>query len=225
MNNLGQTKKPATNKSGVNPFAKALVEAGSSSDTKKSDSKDESQLFSEALAKTGGNVGEEKKGKSDKDSISKQQQEELKTQQEREALKKKLHDRVNPVDNHEVFAARKEKELKEIEQLRSEVALLIADIGSMQKEAEVTLMTQVVDPGEDGSYFKNFFANLRSFIMLLRQKVKSAKTWAKHTNSRKKKMAKRRGGEWKLVLKRLSSFKTPCIMKNPLLLVVLNRNK
>ena len=30
--------------------------------------------------------------------------------------------------------------------------------------------------------------------MLLRQKVKSARTWAKHTNSRKKKMAKRKGG-------------------------------
>ena len=194
MNNLGQSKKPAANNSGVNPFAKALVEAGSSSDQRKADSKNESQLFSEALAKTGGSVGETKNNKSDKDSISRQQQEELKTQQEREVLRKKLHDKVNPVDNHEIFAARKEKELKEIDSLRKEVALLISDIGSMQKEAEVTLMTQIADPGEDGVYFKNFFFNLKNFIMLLRQKVKSARTWAKHTNSRKKKMAKRRGG-------------------------------
>ena len=69
----------------------------------------------------------------------------------KEALKKKLHDKVNPVDNHEVFEARKQKELQEIDQLRKEVALLMADIGSLQKEAEVTLMTQIADPGEEGS--------------------------------------------------------------------------
>lgn len=189
MNKPGQRKKPATKQSGVNPFAKALVEAGSRSDDGKN-SQSDSQLFSEALSKTGGSIPAEKS----QEKADQKQQKELKKQAEKQALKKKLHDKVNPVDNHEVFEARRQKELQEIEQLRSEVALLMADIGSLQKEAEVTLMTQIADPGEDGSYFKNFFAQLRSFIMLLRQKVKSAKTWAQQSNSRKKKMAKRRGG-------------------------------
>lgn len=193
MNNLGQSKKPASQNSGINPFARALVEHGSRSDDKNNQAKSSNQLFSEALAKTGGQLNQEDTPKTAQRNLE-QQQQELKTQQEREILRKKLHDKVNPVDNHDVFEARKEKELKEIDQLRKEVALLMADIGSLQKEAEVTLMTQIADPGQEGSYFKNFFAKLRSFIMLLRQKVKSARTWAKQMNSRKKKMAKRRGG-------------------------------
>ncbi len=194
MNNLGQSKKPASQNSGINPFARALVEHGSRSDDKNNQVKSSNQLFSEALAKTGGQLPQEDTPANTAQRDLEQQQQELKTQQEREILRKKLHDKVNPVDNHDVFEARKEKELKEIDQLRKEVALLMADIGSLQKEAEVTLMTQIADPGQEGSYFKNFFAKLRSFIMLLRQKVKSARTWAKQMNSRKKKMAKRRGG-------------------------------
>lgn len=189
MNSIGQTKKPAVQNSGMNPFAKALVEHGSRSDKNSSQTKSDSQLFSEALAKTGGNLGKDNGNKD-----LEKQQKELKKQQENELLRKKLHDKVNPVDNHDIFEARKERELKEIDQLRKEVALLMADIGSLQKEAEVTLMTQVVDPGQEGSYFKNFFIKLRSFIMLLRQKVKSARTWAKQMQSRKKKMSKKRGG-------------------------------
>ncbi|MCC6711025.1 MAG: hypothetical protein IT416_01595 [Candidatus Pacebacteria bacterium] len=192
MNTIGQPKKPAVQNSGINPFAQALVEHGSRSDKNISQTKSDSQLFSEALARTGGNLGESNKTSANKD-LAKQQQE-LKKQHEQDLLRKKLHDKVNPVDNHAVFEARKERELKEIDQLRKEVALLMADIGSLQKEAEVTLMTQIADPGQEGSYFKNFFLNLRSFIMLLRQKVKSARTWAKQMQSRKKKMAKKRGG-------------------------------
>lgn len=194
MNNLGQSKKPAVKSSGVNPFAKALVEHGSRSDDRNAQTKSSSQLFSEALAKTGGKLPQENKTKITDKNLEKKQQEELKTQQEREILRKKLHDKVNPVDNHDIFEARREKELKEIDQLRKEVALLMADIGSLQKEAEVTLMTQVADPGQEGTYYKNFFLKLRNFIMLLRQKVKSARTWAKQMQSRKKKIAKRRGG-------------------------------
>lgn len=193
MNNFGQTKKPAVQQSGINPFAKALIEHGSRSDQEEK-GKAERQLFSEALARTGGNLGKTDSNQQPSIADFEKQQQEFQKQQEQEVLRKKLHDKVNPVDNHDVFEARRERELKEIDQLRKEVALLMADIGSLQKEAEVTLMTQVVDPGESGSYFKNFFLKLRSFIMLLRQKVKSARTWAKQMNSRKKKMAKKRGG-------------------------------
>jgi len=193
MNNFGQTKKPAASQSGINPFAKALIEHGSRSDQEEK-GKAERQLFSEALARTGGNLGKTDSHQKTSTTNLEKQQQEFQKQQEQEILRKKLHDKVNPVDKHDVFEARREKDLKEIDQLRKEVALLMADIGSLQKEAEVTLMTQVADPGESGSYFKNFFLKLRSFIVLLRQKVKSARTWAKQMNSRKKKMAKKRGG-------------------------------
>lgn len=193
MQNQGQTKKPAVKASGINPFAKALVETESQTNKTKQNTKSDSELLSEALAKTGGKVDSSTQDSSQKEALKKQQ-EEMKVKQERDALRKKLHDQINPVDNHEVFAARKERETKEIEQLKTDIALLMADLGSLEKEAELTLMTQIVDPGERGTYYKNFFAKLRSFILLLRQKVKSARTWAKQTNFRKKKMAKRKGG-------------------------------
>ncbi|NCN45708.1 MAG: hypothetical protein COU63_04285 [Candidatus Pacebacteria bacterium CG10_big_fil_rev_8_21_14_0_10_36_11] len=194
MQTLGQTKKPAAKQSGINPFAQALVETESHAHQARQETgKNESQLFSEALAKTGGNLEPKGKNSSQNDLLA-QQQAELKKQAERDALRKKLHDQINPVDNHEIYAARQERELKEINQLKKEIALLMSDLGSLQKEAEVTLMTQITQPGQEGSYYKNFFAKLRSFIMLLRQKVKSARTWAKQMNSRKKKMSQRRGG-------------------------------
>jgi hypothetical protein len=71
--------------------------------------------------------------------------------------------------------------------------MLAKDVSKFEKEIERTLLTEVVEPGQTGSYFINFFHKLRSFIMLLRQKIKSASTWAKTAQSKKKKKSKQPG--------------------------------
>jgi hypothetical protein len=122
----------------------------------------------------------------------------MREEHEKEMLRKKRHDQINPVDQHDVFEAKKENDIKEIEQLKQELALLILDVKNLDAEVEKTIMTQTVDPGERGTYYKNFFAELRGWIMLIRQKLQSlqaeaSQTWSKHIGSRKGKMSRRFG--------------------------------
>lgn len=121
----------------------------------------------------------------------------LKEQQQKaakEQLRRQFHDRVNPVNAKDVFNARKEQVKKEIDQLRYELKMLSQEIKKFHKEVEVTLMANVTDPGVDGTYFRNFFQQLRYWIMLFRQQVHSAHTWATQVSSKsKKKKAQKMG--------------------------------
>lgn len=182
---------PAKPKKGaVNPFARALAETEQSTYSQQTQP-DNKSPFSDALARTGGQFGDLSNNVSP--DFLKQQQEQLKKEQQREALRKKLHDQVNPVDTTALFDAREREVKKQIDQLRHELKLLVKDVAKFEKEVEVTLMTEVASPGQTGTYFINFFHQLRSFIMLLRQKVKSASTWLKTSNSKKKKKGKQPG--------------------------------
>jgi hypothetical protein len=121
------------------------------------------------------------------ESLLKQQEETL-FQQKKEALRKKLHDKVNPVNTHELFSAREEKSKEELNQIRKELELLIADIKGFNQDIEIVVAQDVVAPGsEGGSYYQNFFFQLRQFIMLLRQKVSSARSWAQQMQAKSKK--------------------------------------
>ena len=55
-------------------------------------------------------------------------------------------------------------------------------------------MQDVASPGLDGSYYLSFFQQLKSFILLLRQRVKSAATWARQVSAKSAK--KRRHGKF-----------------------------
>jgi hypothetical protein len=185
-------KKPAGfqhQNAGVNPFARALAETEKSGQEDTSKSMDRNP-FSDALARTGGDFG----GFPNPDSnYWQQQQKELARQQEQEALRKKLHDQVNPVDMTDVFNARRKKEKEDIKQLREELRHLAVELKKFHKEIEITLMTNVADPGTEGTYHRNFFQQLRAFIMLLRQKIRSARTWAHQMQSKAQKKKKRKG--------------------------------
>lgn len=116
------------------------------------------------------------------------QQEEILLQQQKEVLRKKLHDKVNPVNTYELFSAREEQSKEELNQVRKELELLIADIKAFNQDIETVVAQDVVTPGIDGgAYYQNFFFQLRQFIMLLRQKVSSARSWAQQMQVKSKK--------------------------------------
>lgn len=118
-----------------------------------------------------------------------------------EALKKKeydikrleLHKKINPVDAHEVFNAREEATKKKIENIRKELKTLAKEIKKFHKEIDITLMGQATNSGLDGIGDESFYDKLRAFIILLTQRVRSARTWAQQHNRKKSKKAAKRG--------------------------------
>jgi len=180
--NVFGSTSPAKNKpkSGVNPFASALAETEKkaySGQPKISDNP-----FADALARTGGRMPTEQ------DPAAAQAQEnKIREEQRREQLRQKLHKEINPIEATQLFSQREQQVKQEINQIRQELKMLVMDIAKFEKAVDLTLMTQVVDPGEQGKYYLSFFQKLRAFIMLLRQKIKSAGTWATQINGKKKK--------------------------------------
>ncbi len=186
MTSLGQSNSQSktVSQKPINPFAGSLLEneqkAVNSSQSKKSETV--SNPFANALKNS-----QDNNHFKDPDFLRKQQEEAL-LQQKKEALRKKLHDRVNPVNTYELFSAREEKSKEELNQVRKELELLIADIKGLNQDVEMVVAQDVVTPGIDGgSYYQNFFFQLRQFIMLLRQKVSSARSWAQQMQAKSQK--------------------------------------
>jgi hypothetical protein len=121
------------------------------------------------------------------------QQEELK-QKEYEQKRLELHKKINPVDAKDIFNAREEATKKKIDTIRKDLKNLALEIKKFHKEIDITLMGRVTNTGLDGIGDENFFDQLRSFIILLTQRVRSARTWAKQANAKKKKMARHAKG-------------------------------
>ena len=176
---------------GVNPFARALAETEKPHGSQQ-DNTNPLNPFSEALARSGGSFGDES-GFQNPD-WQQQQLENLEKQRKKDALRKKLHDQVNPVDMTAVYDAREKEVKKEIESLRHELKMLVKDVAKFEKEVELAVMEEIASPGLTGKYYLNFFRNLRSFIMLLRQKIKSARTWATQFHAKQKKKSKGSAG-------------------------------
>lgn len=120
----------------------------------------------------------------DQEAFIHEQQEKAK----RERIRKQLHDQINPVDATKVYDARQKQVKEEIDKLRQELKALAIEVSQFNKEVEMTLMTEVGShPGMEGKYYITFFQQLRSFIVLLREKVRSARTWANQFGAKKKK--------------------------------------
>jgi hypothetical protein len=186
MNNQAKSKS-SKQKNNTNPFANALAEMEKAPSSPK---KTKDNAFGEALSKTGGKLGKDIDPKELQEKQLEEQQEKLK----KEALRKKLHDQVNPVETTAIFDAREKQVKKEIDSLRKELKGLALDVKTFSQEIDQTLMTEVAKPGQEGTYYINFFQQLRNFIILLRQKVKSARTWARTHASKKAKQRKVKGG-------------------------------
>jgi len=186
-----QSKKPQPGAHQTNPFARALAETEQA--TSNQQPAPLTNPFSEALARTGGSF-QDNQQQSPFDQQAQMKQ--LEDQRKKEALRRKLHDQVNQVNREQaIFNAREDQVRKEIEKLREELALLAKDVNKFNKEIEISIMSEVVDPGQQGKYYLNFFQQLRAFIMLLRQKIRSARTWSSQFSAKKKKKSKKPGME------------------------------
>jgi len=184
---------PARQPQAINPFARALADA----EREKQASPDmpiaapsSTNLFGDALARSGSSSTDQNQPQVD---WAAEQQRQAEVQRKKDALHRRLHDQINPVDAVDVFSAREQQVKREIDQLRHELKLLVTDVADFHKEVELTLMTEVANPGLEGKYYLTFFQRLRSFIMLLRQKLSSAKTWATQMHSKNSKKKQRNG--------------------------------
>lgn len=121
------------------------------------------------------------------------QQEEMERKQKYEQQRRELHKKVNPVERTEVFNAREAEVEKKIESLRQELKMLAKDVKQFSKEIDMTLMDEVKNPGQEGTYYISFFEKLKKFIILMRKRIKSARTWAQQMQSKKKKKKKKKG--------------------------------
>ena len=184
--NRGSTTGKNASVASQNPFARALAEA----EKQASESNGQSGAKSEpsfpgfpgmdglsGLNQFGG-------GQLNQEQLLLEQQEKAK----KERLRRQLHEQINPVDTTKVFDARQKQVKEEINKLRAELKALAGEVAAFHKEIEITLMTEVGShPGMEGKYYLNFFQQLRAFIMLLRQKIRSARTWASTAGQKKKK--------------------------------------
>ncbi|MBW7955955.1 hypothetical protein H3C66_04445 [Patescibacteria group bacterium] len=162
--------------SGVNPFARALAEARGAM------GQDDGMPTQENTPST------EKKSSQEVFNPAEQQRQVLE-QQRRERMRQELHRRVNPVDQKDIFDSRKQQVKQELEAIRHELELLTKELDGFAKDIEVAVMSNIVEVGESGKGAKGYFAKLKEFIILIRQKVHSARTWATTLSGKKSKQA------------------------------------
>lgn len=174
-------------------FAKALnkTELEQNLNTGQTAGLDQNKFFSDALSKTGGSLPDAF-GNSASDLQQQTEYQQQVEKQKKDQLRRKLHEQINPVEAVSVYNVRHIQVKKEIDDIRQELKLLVNDIKNVVKEAELTLMTTVVDP-KDGKYYLMFFAKLRELITLMRQHVRSANSWATQLHDKRSKRAKKTG--------------------------------
>lgn len=181
--NRGTTTGKNSSVASQNPFARALAEAEKLASQNGNQSNSASEPGFPGLDGLGG-FNQFGGKKFDQASLLQEQQEKAK----KERMRRQLHEQINPVDSTKLFDARQKQVKEEIDKLRYELKALSQEVRAFNKEIELTLMTEVgLHPGMEGKYYINFFQQLRAFIMLLRQKIRSARTWASAAGQKKKK--------------------------------------
>jgi hypothetical protein len=181
MNIPGHSSAHRPQPTGINPFARALAETrGAAGDQ---DPTQAAQAF-DSLSSHGDFANTQNEFFDPE-----QQQQELLRQQKNEQLRQELHRKVNPVDQRDIYNAKEQQVKQEVDSIRQELKMFGQEVFEFKKEVEVTLMTTVSAPGQEGKYYLTFFKKLREFIALLRQKVSSARTWATTVSGKKSKQA------------------------------------
>lgn len=83
-----------------------------------------------------------------------------------------------------LFSFADEKLSKEINEIRSELALLVKTMGQVEKQVENAMVENVVD---GGVYHLNFFKNLKTWIKFMRKSMEDASAWLQMSSGRKSK--------------------------------------
>ncbi len=175
----------------VNPFARALAETEQRSSQSASSFANSNGELQNSLNSSNSNLlnpafsGQDNSlfNGVDYQKQMEQQQEDLKKKQMRE----KLHRMINPVEQTDIFSAREEKRKKDINKVREDLKALAEEIAMFYKEIDISLTQEVVSPGQSGVYHENFFDKLRQFIQMIRQRVRSARTWAQQAKRKQQK--------------------------------------
>jgi hypothetical protein len=187
MNNSLQRPTSHSAPQGVNPFARALAETrGSTQSDLNMDELQNPNLNTNPMTGQNGFLNE-----SGMD--YEEQQRLMKERAQKERLRQQLHRQVNPIEMQDVYSAKENQVKKEIEKIQHELKLLSKEIQDFYKEVDIAAQGNIAAPGMEGKYHLNFLQKLREWIMFLRQKISSARTWANTYNSKKSKK-KSRGG-------------------------------
>jgi hypothetical protein len=211
---------PQQNNSFANALAeleRPLGDATQGNQGNQGNHQDQNSLFGEALARAGGNFGDlqnqmgeygnttdfaralsginQAYGENNQPHTLEDQQKQIELEHkkaQKEALRKKLHDQLNPVETHDIFSAKQRRVQEDLEATRREIKQLAIEISKLHRDIDIAASQSIVTPSDDGTYYVSFFQKLRNFIMLLRQKVKSARSWAQQANAKKAKMKQRK---------------------------------
>lgn len=98
-----------------------------------------------------------------------------------------------------LFNLTDEKLSREINEVRSEMALLVKTMGKVQKQVEDAIVGNVVDAGV---YHLNFFRNLKAWLQFVRKGMEDASAWLQMSAGR----GKRQGYFWGQVSKSGTKF-------------------
>lgn len=170
-----------TQKQGVNPFARALAEArGSSGETFPQNQDNPFANPNPGLDQSNPFMDGNKQG------VDWAEQQRLQAEKlRRERLRMNLHRQINPVETTDIFNAREQQVKRKLDEIRHELKLLMVEVAEFNKDAELSVMANIPSPGQSGVYYFNFFEKLKAFIVLLRQKIHSARTWANQVGKKK----------------------------------------
>lgn len=181
MKNLASFNTSAPKPPQYNPFASALAETEREvRDVTPSHAT--LNPFSEALAKTGNSMSQVMETPNQADLLA-EQKEQLLAEQEKQLLRKKLHDQVNPTERKEVFVQAELRTEKELEAVRQELAFLAVDIKNFRQEVSMAVSQRIVNPGQTGTYYFNFFHWLRITIQKFRLEIQSMRNHIKHSST------------------------------------------
>lgn len=82
-----------------------------------------------------------------------------------------------------LFSFADEKLSREINDVRSEMAMLVRAMGKVEKQVENAIMENVVDAGV---YHLNFFRNLKTWLQFMRKSMEDASAWLQMSSGRGK---------------------------------------
>lgn len=87
---------------------------------------------------------------------------------------------------------------QQLDEIRAQLKSLISSLKHLNQEVQTAVSTEVVNPG---IYHINFYEQLRTFVMVLKQQVEDSRTWLASFSTRKKKL-----GYWGMFKKHGTNF-------------------
>lgn len=188
------SNKRTAHQSSHNPFARALAEIekqarqeGLSSSRLGDNLSSPTSIFDASQNRKSGQADvDSHKELSNFEELRKEQASKLKY----ERMLRRQHQEINSLETVD-YQKIKERDGARINEVRIELKKLAEELSKFYQEVDITLTQEVVSTGVGAIYHDNFFAKLKEFIIMLRQRVSSARTWAKQAKAKQRKRSSR----------------------------------